>query len=239
MAAAGSGQRLGAGSPKAFVELCGRPLIGWSLHALGEARAISSIVIAVPPGWEGRAEEAVREAAPEAEAVVIEGGETRAESVAGALARIDEELVAIHDAARPLLEPALVDRVVGRLAADPEADAAIAAAPITDTVKRAAAARGAGSRGDPGPSRVIERTLDRDRLWAAQTPQAFRVAALLEAQVQARRSGELESATDEAWLIERAGGVVLIEASPSSNLKVTGPADLALAAALLAAAGRV
>jgi len=239
VAAAGSGQRLGAGGPKAFVELCGRPLVEWSLRALGEARTISSIVLAVPAGWEERAEALLRGAAPETPAVVIEGGATRSESVAGAVARIDDDLVAVHDAARPLLEAELVDRVVGRLAADPGADAAIAAALLADTVKRAeAAGEGVGSHGDSGPGRVVQETLDRERLWAAQTPQAFRTAALAEAQRRARESAELESATDEAWLIERVGGRVLIEPSSGPNLKVTAPADLALAAALLAASGR-
>jgi len=122
--------------------------------------------------------------------------------------------------------------VVARLAADPEADAAIAAAPLADTVKSAGAARGGD---DPGAG-VVERTLDRDRLWAAQTPQAFRVAALLRAQRLAGEKERLTGATDEASLIEQAGGRVLLEETAAANFKVTTGADLAAAAALIVAA---
>ena len=140
----------------------------------------------------------------------------------------------VHDAARPLITPEVVDRVVARLAADPEADAAIAAVPLADTVKSAAAARGGD---DPGAG-VVERTLDRDRLWGAQTPQAFRVAALLRAQRLAGDQQWLTAATDEATLIEQAGGRVRLEETATANFKVTTGADLAAAAALIAA-GRI
>ncbi len=145
------------------------------------------------------------------------------------------DLVAIHDAARPLITPGVVDRVVGRLVDDPEADAAIAAAPLTDTVKLAKASRD----GDSPDAVVIDRTLDRELLWAAQTPQAFRVGALVEAQKQAAEAGRLGAATDEASLIEQAGGRVLLEETGSANFKVTTGADLAAASALVAAVGRV
>ncbi|HEU4803467.1 MAG TPA: 2-C-methyl-D-erythritol 4-phosphate cytidylyltransferase [Solirubrobacterales bacterium] len=234
VAAAGSGQRLGAGGPKAFVDLAGRALIEWSLEALEEARTIGAIVIAAPAGYEREAELAAGLAAPKAAVVVTPGGATRAASVELALGHVRGDLVAIHDAARPLITPEVVDRVVARLAADPEADAAIAAAPLADTVKSAAAARGGD---DPGAG-VVERTLDRDRLWGAQTPQAFRVAALLRAQRLAGDQQWLTAATDEATLIEQAGGRVLLEETATANFKVTTGADLAAAAALIAA-GRI
>jgi 2-C-methyl-D-erythritol 4-phosphate cytidylyltransferase len=130
------------------------------------------------------------------------------------------DVVAIHDAARPLVTAELVDRLVRRLG-EPGADGVIAAAPIADTLKSA----GEGGR--------VERTVDRSGLWGAQTPQVFRVEALRRAQESAREAGELDAATDEAWLIERAGGTVLLEATGAPNLKVTEPADLAVAEALL------
>jgi 2-C-methyl-D-erythritol 4-phosphate cytidylyltransferase len=167
---------------------------------------------------------------------VVEGGATRARSVANALAAVGTELVAIHDAARPLLTPQLVEGVVATLAADPEADGAIAATPVTDTIKRAASPPGQlrdspHAGGDDRAISVVE-TLDRGELWAAQTPQAFRVDAL-------RRALEgdpslVEAATDEAMLIEATGGRVLIHPAPAENIKVTTPLDLRLAELLLA-----
>jgi 2-C-methyl-D-erythritol 4-phosphate cytidylyltransferase len=188
-------------------------------------------VIAVPAGHEHEAERAAGRVAPSAAVSVIAGGPSRAASVELALERVGSDLVAIHDAARPLISSALVDRVVERLWSDPEADAAIAAAPIPDTVKRAGA-----SRCESGPAAAtVAETLDRDMLWGAQTPQAFRVAALRDAQRRAAADGRLEAATDEATLIEAAGGRVLLEAAGAANLKVTTTVDLATAEALIAA----
>ncbi len=229
VAAAGSGQRLGAGGPKAFVELGGRALIEWSLAALDSARSIGAIVIAAPAGYEREAELAAGLAAPKAAVVVTPGGATRAASIELALGHVRGELVAIHDAARPLITPDVVDRVVGRLEADHEAEAAIAAAPLTDTVKRARAARGSDAGAD-----VIAETLDRELLWAAQTPQAFRLEALRAAQRRAAAEDRLAAATDEASLIELAGGRVLLEETGRANFKVTTGADLAAAEALVA-----
>lgn len=216
LAAAGSGQRLGAGGPKALVEVAGRPLIAWSLAALERATGIAGVTIAAPPGHEAR----VVELAPAA--TVVSGGASRAESVALALASVRTETVAIHDAARPLLSAELVDRLIGRLR-ERVADGVIAAAPVADTLKRA------------GEGGAVAETLGREQLWGAQTPQVFRVAALRRAIAAARERGELERATDEAWLIERAGGTVLLEPTGVPNLKVTDAADLAVAAALLEA----
>jgi 2-C-methyl-D-erythritol 4-phosphate cytidylyltransferase len=217
IAAAGSGQRLGAGGPKALVELAGRPLLEWSLAALGEAASIGPIVIAAPPGHEAAVE---RIAAGRAR--VLAGGETRAESVSLALAAVEDELVAVHDAARPLITPELVDRLIARLGSS-GAECVIAAAPVADTLKR------------EGEGGSVDATIDRTGLWGAQTPQAFRTVALRRAQEAALASGHLEAATDEAWLIERVGETVLLEPARSPNLKVTEPADLAVAEALLAA----
>jgi 2-C-methyl-D-erythritol 4-phosphate cytidylyltransferase len=156
--------------------------------------------------------------------VTVEGGSTRAESVAKALSAVDTELVAIHDAARPLLTPELLDDLVAELVANPDADAIIAAAPVTDTIKKACGTFGRSERPN---IRQVSATVDRTELWAAQTPQVFRTDALRKALKAAA------GVTDEAMLIEAAGGKVLIHDSGAPNLKVTTPVDLRLAELLL------
>jgi 2-C-methyl-D-erythritol 4-phosphate cytidylyltransferase len=147
----------------------------------------------------------------------VAGGATRSASVRNALAAAgDADAVVIHDAARPLVDPALFGAT---LAALEGADAAVAAAPMTDTVKEA------------GEDLRVQRTLDRSRLWAIQTPQAFRRAAL-EAALDVPPD-VLAAATDDAWLVERAGGTVVIVPSTPRNLKVTTPHDLRVAELLL------
>jgi 2-C-methyl-D-erythritol 4-phosphate cytidylyltransferase len=210
IAAAGSGDRLGAGGPKAFVELAGRPLLDWSLDAVREAGCIKEIVVATPPGAEG--------AVADRGFLAVAGGEHRSESVANALELCGEEIVVVHDAARPLVTPKLINAVVDRLASDPDAAGAIAAAPVTDTVKKA------GGDGE------VERTLDRAGLWAVQTPQAFRAGALREALSD---PDSLPEATDDAMLVERRGGRVVIHPSSADNIKVTSPLDLRVAELLL------
>jgi 2-C-methyl-D-erythritol 4-phosphate cytidylyltransferase len=231
IAAAGSGQRLGAGGPKAFVPLAGRPLVEWSIAAFGAAPSIGAIVIACPPG---HAHELNGDGI-----VLVDGGATRAESVSNALAAVGTELVAIHDAARPLVTPELIEDVIATVSADSGAVGAIAATPVNDTIKRVATP-GSGpqgkcnalrSSGDPKTLHLIERTLERDRLWAAQTPQVFHVAALRNA--LAVDPERIASATDEAMIVEADGGRVLIHPSPPENLKVTTPLDLRVAELLL------
>ena len=169
---------------------------------------------------------------------VVDGGATRAESVANALEAVGTELVAIHDAARPLLTPELVEGVVGALAADPAADGAIAAVPVTDTVKQVEEGAGSADRMlNSDAYRVInsalavETTVDRNRLWAAQTPQVFRTEQLRRA--LATYPANAPVATDEAMLVEAAGGRVLIHPASPKNLKVTTPLDLQVAELLL------
>jgi len=163
---------------------------------------------------------------------VVDGGATRAQSVSNALSVVGTDLVAVHDAARPLITPGLVEDVIATLTADSDAAGAIAATPLTDTVKQATSA--ASTVNDTAnAASVIEQTLDRERLWAAQTPQVFRFEALRSA--LAGDPDRVAAATDEAMLIEAAGGRVLIHPSPPDNLKVTTPLDLELAELLLAA----
>jgi 2-C-methyl-D-erythritol 4-phosphate cytidylyltransferase len=203
--AAGRGERLGGQVPKALVVCAGRPLYEWSLDVLGEV--CDRVVVAVPPG---------EPTGPDR----VTGGESRSESVRNALAAAPEaEVAVVHDAARPLVTAELVRECVA--AVHDGWDGAVAAAPVTDTVKEA------------GPDLRVERTLDRSRLWAIQTPQAFRAEALRAAlDAPAER---LAAATDDASLVEAAGGSVRIVAAPPENLKVTGPLDLERAERLLAA----
>jgi 2-C-methyl-D-erythritol 4-phosphate cytidylyltransferase len=224
IAAAGSGERLGAGGPKAFVPVAGRPMIEWSIAAFRGCDCVRSIVVAAPPGQDG-------EVAPGGDLEVVSGGATRAQSVANALEAVETECVAIHDAARPLLTPELVEALVAALDADPEAAGVIAAAPVVDTIKRAVNANLQSSTSEVSDrSLAIERTEDRSQLWAAQTPQVFRTEALREALAAAERP---EEATDEAMLVEGAGGTVLIHPVEGQNLKVTTPLDLRVAELLL------
>ncbi len=187
-------------------------MVAWSLAAFEAAGSIGPVVVAVPPVLA----EAEGRWGPEVK--VVGGGATRSESVAAGMEQVETEFVVVHDAARPLVTAQLIDDVVQKLASREDLDGLVAAAPVTDTVKRA------------GEDLLITATEERTGLWAAQTPQAFRTAALREAMAQ----GETASATDDAMLVEKAGGKVGIHPAPAENLKVTGPADLRLAELLLA-----
>ncbi len=207
--AAGSGQRLGAGGPKALVEVGGRPLFEWSVDACRKAESVGPVIVVAPPDHQ---DEFRRDGI-----TVVAGGSSRSESVSRGLAGVESDLVLVHDAARPLAPPELFDRSILALSESPELDAVIAAALVTDTTKRI------------GPDGRVEATLDRDRLRAVQTPQVFRAAALR----RAMETGDLAAATDDAALIEAAGGSVGVIDAPSGNIKVTVPADLALAELML------
>jgi 2-C-methyl-D-erythritol 4-phosphate cytidylyltransferase len=198
-------------------------MVAWSLDALATA-GVPRAVVAVPVGHGAVAEEALAGAAGAFPLglVLVEGGATRSASVRSGLgAAGDAAAVVVHDAARPLVDPSLF---VATVAALRDADAAIAAAHVPDTVKEA------------GADGVVVRTLDRSRLWAVQTPQAFRTDVLR----RALAAGEdvLASATDDAWLVERAGGRVRLIEAPASNFKVTTPHDLHVAELLLGSARR-
>jgi 2-C-methyl-D-erythritol 4-phosphate cytidylyltransferase len=180
-------------------------MLEWSLDAL-RAAGLTRVVVALPPG----------ERAP-AGCHGVPGGGTRSQSVRNALAACQGvEQVVVHDAARPLVRPELFRAA---LAALEHADAAVAAAPMTDTVKEA------------GPDRRVVRTLDRRVLWSVQTPQAFRRDAL--ARALDVPGDVLAEATDDAWLVERAGGTVRVVESSPENLKITTPHDLKVAELLL------
>jgi 2-C-methyl-D-erythritol 4-phosphate cytidylyltransferase len=206
--AAGSGERLGAGGPKALVEVAGRPMFEWSLIACEDASRIDQVVIAIPPGEAGSFETG--------DAIVVEGGATRSESVAAGLAEARTELVAIHDAARPMVTPELFDAAVSTLVGDPGLDGVVVAASVTDTVKQV------------DRNGMITGTPDRDGLMAARTPQVFRREAL----VRALDEGDPGGATDDAALVEASGGAVTVLELPGANPKITWPEDLDVVEAL-------
>jgi len=193
-------------------------MLEWSIDALQTVVAVQRIVIALPAGVE-------LDLLP-ADVVTVTGGRTRSESVREALqASGGGDPVIVHDAARPLAPPELFERALEELERT-GADAAIAAAPVSDTIKQIA---------DDG--HTVEQTLDRKRLWAVQTPQVFRRRAL--ERVLTDASGDvLALATDDAWLIERAGGTVHVVRSDPHNIKVTSPIDLELAGLMLCERGR-
>jgi len=214
--AAGRGERLGAELPKALVEVAGRPLVQWSIDALAAVEEVDEIVVALPAGTQ----------APPG-VTAVDGGTVRSDSVRRALAASaaagPDEVVVVHDAARPLVTVEMIEQVIGALRRDQSLDAAIAAAPVTDTVKRA------------DDSGVVRETLDRSVLWAVQTPQVFRRAALERALDVSDEI--LAQATDDAWLVERLGGRVAVVACEVDNLKITTPLDLARAEVLLTQRG--
>lgn len=216
LVAAGSGARLGGERPKAFANLAGRPLLAESLERLDASDWIDAIVVAAPEGWEEPAILLAEELVASKVAAVVTGGATRAESVRIALDEVsgDVLVVLVHDAARPLVGEAVVERLLGRLAEG--ADGVVPGLPIGDTVKRV-------ERG------LVAETVDRDGLVAVQTPQAF-VADRL----RAAYAGEISGATDCASLVERAGGSVAVVAGDPRLVKVTTADDLEHVARLLA-----
>jgi 2-C-methyl-D-erythritol 4-phosphate cytidylyltransferase len=210
--AAGRGERLGFGRPKALVMLAGKPMLQWSVDALRAVGAVDAIAVALPSGQVG--------AAP-AGTIGVAGGTVRSQSVRAALRAVGPgDPVIVHDAARPLASPQLFERALAELEQS-RADAVIAALPVSDTIKEIGA-----------DGRTVLATLDRGRLWAVQTPQVFRRAALERALLNVS-DALLAAATDDAWLIERAGGVVCVLRADEQNIKITNRTDLRLAELLL------
>ena len=215
LVAAGAGERLGEERPKAFVGLGGLPLLAEPLRRLKESGWIDAIVVAAPPGWEEPAILLAEELSAGKVVAVVTGRATRAESVRPALAEVPEEalVVLVHDAARPLVSDAVIERVLAPLSEGWEG--VVPGLPLADTVKTVEGDRVTG-------------TLTRERLVAVQTPQAFLAPALRDA-----FADDLRGATDCASLVEARGGrVKWVEGDPRL-LKVTTPADLELVASWL------
>ena len=216
LAAAGSGERLGADRPKAFVRLGDQPLLGESLARLDQSDWIDAIVVAAPPGWEEPAILLAEELGCSKVSSCVTGGETRAESVKLALAEVPPEAAAVlvHDAARPFVDDTVIERVLAALSEG--WDGAVPAVAVPDTVKRV--------DGD----RVVE-TIDRDCLRLAQTPQAFPTDVLR----QAFDGSDTVRASDCASLVEARGGRVKVVAGDLRLMKITDAQDLERATALL------
>lgn len=210
LVAAGSGERLGADRPKAFVALGERVLLAESLERLDASPWIDAVVVAAPAGWEEAAIVLAEELVASKVAAVVTGGDSRAASVAAALEAVPDAalVVLVHDAARPLVDDAVIERVLAPLAEG--YDGAVPCLPVPDTVKRI-------ERG------VVVETVDRGDLMLAQTPQAFPAATL-----RAAYGGGPAGATDCSSLVERRGGRVRVVAGDPRLLKITTAADLAL-----------
>jgi 2-C-methyl-D-erythritol 4-phosphate cytidylyltransferase len=211
LVAAGSGERLGADRPKAFVALGDRVLLAESLERLDGSDWIDAIVVAVPVEWVEAAIVLAEELVASKVAAVVPGGATRGESVRAALAEVPTEalVVLVHDAARPLVDEAVIERVLAPLAEG--FDAVVPGLPVADTVKRV----------DGG---VVAETVDRSSLVTVQTPQAFSADALR----RAYAGDDPVDATDCASLVEARGGRVRVVEGDPRLLKVTTRADLAL-----------
>jgi 2-C-methyl-D-erythritol 4-phosphate cytidylyltransferase len=212
--AAGSGQRLAAGAPKAFVNLGGRPMLERAIAGLRDSGVVDSIVVAVPPSRTDEAKLVFGGAA-----LIVSGGADRTESVSLALAAVgDADYVLVHDAARALTPPSLVTRVVRALEAGH--GAVVPALPVADTIK-AVDANGA-----------VLGTPERAGLRAVQTPQGFHIDVLRRAYARAGEGGF----TDDASMVEQAGGQVQVVDGDPLAFKITTPLDLVLAEAILAGA---
>lgn len=215
--AAGRGERFGAPIPKAFLPLDGRPLVVRAIEALAARPEVERIVPVLPAADLERFAALGRDfAGAEKLAPAVAGGAERQDSMRAGLAALpaDVEWVAVHDAARPLVRPEDVGRV---LAAAARTGAALLAVPVRDTLKRVREGR-------------VAETLARAECWAAQTPQVFRAALLREALAKAEAEGF--QGTDDAQLVERLGAAVEIVAGDPANLKITWPEDLVLAEAI-------
>jgi 2-C-methyl-D-erythritol 4-phosphate cytidylyltransferase len=217
LVAAGRGERLGGPYPKAFAKLAGRPLLAESVARLDESEWIEAIVIVAPDGWEEPVILLAEELGAGKVSAVVSGGETRLGSVRAGITEVPEDaaVTAVHDAARPLLPPDVLDRVLGAL--DEGWDGVVPALPLRDTLKRAE------------DGRVVE-TVARSGLYSVQTPQAFPTGVLRRA-----LAGGGAEATDCAALVEEAGGRVRVVEGDRRLEKVTVPADLAFLETLLGA----
>jgi 2-C-methyl-D-erythritol 4-phosphate cytidylyltransferase/2-C-methyl-D-erythritol 2,4-cyclodiphosphate synthase len=228
IAAGGRGQRLGGAGPKQLLSIGGRPILERSVSAFLTHPSIDEVVVALaadlaaaPPSYLLQSGKPLR---------VVAGGERRQDSVANAFREVSQhaDIVVVHDAARPFVSRALIERTI---AAAAESGAALAALPARDTVKRGVRrAWGPASAGVQPPGNtevtVVAETIPRDSIFLAQTPQAFRRAILGDALM----SGD--EATDEAALVERAGHAVRLVDGESSNIKITTPEDVPLAEAI-------
>jgi 2-C-methyl-D-erythritol 4-phosphate cytidylyltransferase len=215
--AAGRGERFGR--PKQLLELAGLPMVGWSIRTFADMPEVAELIVVTESAWLAPMRELYARLAPGRTVRVVEGGATRQESVRNGLHALPHACVEvlIHDGARPLI---CADDVRAGMDTVREGRAAVLASRVVDTIKRV----------DPATLRVVE-TLERTRLWAAQTPQFATIADLRRAHARAQSDGF--DATDDTALLERIGVEVTIVEATRENFKVTRPADIARAQAIL------
>jgi 2-C-methyl-D-erythritol 4-phosphate cytidylyltransferase len=218
--AAGLGTRMGAATPKQFLELGGEPLVIFTLRRLAACEAITDFILATRGDELTSLEDRVSKARLGRPARVVHGGETRQQSVANALAQVapETEIVLVHDAVRPFVTTEQVNRVIAEARTR---GAAILGIPAIDTVKEVKRAS------LPQDVALITSTIPRERIVLAQTPQAFRYSILREAFARAKQDDV--TASDEASLVERLGKDVFVVLGSERNLKITRPADMDLA----------
>ena len=211
LVAAGKGTRMGPNVDKLFLELNGRPVVAYTWGRLAQAASIDEIIVVVREGMQAAFAELAQKFQLRKPFRLVAGGRERQDSVWNGLAALSEdaELVTIQDAARPCTSPALI---AATIEAARETGAAVAAQPVTDTIKESA------------DGKRVERTLDRSRLWAVQTPQTFRVEIIRRALAEARGRGLV--LTDDTAACELIGQPVDLVVSASPNPKVTRPEDL-------------
>ena len=214
--AAGRSTRMGGGSNKQFIELSGKPLLYYSLAAFEQCCVIDAVVLVRRPDYAEQAGEIVRQFGFKKVTAFADGGPERQNSVWNGLQKVTGDIVAVHDGARPLVTPALIEATVASAHAY---GTGIAATKIVDTIKEVT------------PDCTVERTVDRTRLWAVQTPQTVRCKLLREAYGLVLKKNLV--VTDEAAAVELLGRPVHLVETPFLNLKITTPTDLAIAEALL------
>src|SRR5258706_9216343 len=211
--AAGRSTRMGGGPNKQFLELLGQPLVHYSLAAFEQCCVIDEIIVVRRPDYAEQAKEIARQF--KKVTAFADGGVERQNSVWNGLEKVKGDIVAVHDGARPLVTPALIEATVASAHAN---GTGIAATKVVDTIKEAT-------------DKVVERTVDRTKLWAVQTPQTVRTELLRQAYRQVLAKGVAVSYKETT--VEMLGHRVDLVETPFLNLKVTTPSDLAMAEALL------
>lgn len=222
--AGGSGERFGNPRGKQFVEFAGLPLVAWSIMAFDHAPSVGHIVVVCPQGRMGEMrDEVLARIELEHEVTLAAAGAMRQDSVfSGIMASPDDlALVAIHDGARPLIEVPVIEECLAAVRGRKDVDGAICASRAIDTLKVV-----------DQEGRIVA-TPDRSAFWCAQTPQAFKRACVMAAHEAALLEGFV--GTDDASLVERRGGTVVVVESPRDNIKITVPEDLSVAEATLRA----
>jgi len=218
LVAAGEGKRVGGKTSKQFQKIHGKPLLAYTLERFTRVKELAEVVIAVPAGKEKWAEKLMAPTLKKFRKIeFVAGGKTRQESVFNALQSLSDAIthVLVHDGVRPFVNPKKVAELIVMLKSE---DAVILASPATDTVKRVA-------------SNIVAETLDRHTIFLAETPQGFKKEILLQAHLEAQKKGFTFS--DDSALVEVLGRRVAICPSDGKNLKITGPAELALARLVL------